>query len=46
MSNKLTKKKIDLLIEQVLNEKGPPINVKGHGEEDYLEDIFQSWWEP
>ena len=40
MSNKLTKKKIDLLIEQVLMEKGPPIDVKNHSEENYLKDIF------
>jgi len=42
MSNKLTKKKIDLLIEQVLMEKGPPIDVKNHSKDNYLKDIFTS----
>mgnify|MGYP003628032616 CR=1 FL=1 len=42
MSNKLTKKKIDLLIEQVLMEKDLPINVKKHTKEEYLNNIFTS----
>jgi hypothetical protein len=42
MSSKLTKKKIDLLIEQVLMEKDLPINVKDYSKDDYLKDIFTS----
>lgn len=40
MANKLTKEKLDLLIEQVLMEKDLPIDVTQHEKDDYLKDIF------